>query len=145
MFRGLVAAGRPIFLSVEGQPDVRVITKGGYGNSKRVGHDITASWTSMASLVDIGAGLWPFAHNATDPALGGWFNDLGARGRARMRRVAEEGSALGGRSSLSLRVCASADDLPLHPSQSLADMLEIGRGEFAGLAGLPAARAHYSL
>ena len=76
MFRGLVAAGRPIFLSVEGQPDVRVITKGGYGNSKRVGHDITSSWTSMVSLVDIGSGIWPFAHNSTDPAYGGWFSDL---------------------------------------------------------------------
>ena len=76
MFRGLVAAGRPILLSVEGQPDVRVITKGGYGNSKRVGHDITSSWTSMTSLVDIGSGIWPYAHNSTDPAYGGWFSDL---------------------------------------------------------------------
>ena len=76
MFRGLVAAGRPIFLSVEGAPDVRVITKGGYGNSKRVGHDISPEWMSMVSLVDIGSGIWPFAHNSSDPAYGGWFSDL---------------------------------------------------------------------
>ena len=66
MQRGLWDAGRPIVLSVEGAPDVRNITHGGYGNSKRVGHDITATWTSMASLVDTGAGLWPFAHNCSD-------------------------------------------------------------------------------
>jgi hypothetical protein len=30
----------------------------------------------MISLVDIGAGLWPFAHNSKNASLGGWWNDL---------------------------------------------------------------------
>ena len=42
-------------------PPADIITHGGYGNAKRVGHDISPSWGSMISLVDIGSGLWPFA------------------------------------------------------------------------------------
>lgn len=44
----------------------------------RVGHDITASWESMVSLVDIASGLWPYAHNASSNLGdgGGWWNDL---------------------------------------------------------------------
>jgi len=76
MQQGLWAAGHPIVLTVEGQPDVRVITHGGYGNAKRVGHDITSSWTSMVSLVDVGSGLWPYAHNSTNASVGGYWNDL---------------------------------------------------------------------
>lgn len=30
----------------------------------------------MISLVDIGAGLWMYAHNSTNPLYGGWWNDL---------------------------------------------------------------------
>jgi hypothetical protein len=30
----------------------------------------------MISLVDIGAGLWPYAHNSKDATYGGWWNDL---------------------------------------------------------------------
>ena len=30
----------------------------------------------MVSLVDIGSGLWPFAHNSTNSTVGGWWNDL---------------------------------------------------------------------
>lgn len=77
MQQGLWAASStPIVLSVEGDPDVRVITYGGYGNMKRVGHDISPSWKSMLSLVDIGSGLWPYAHNCSNVSVGGWWNDL---------------------------------------------------------------------
>lgn len=76
MQQGLWAAGRPIVLTVEGEPDVRVITYGGYGNAKRVGHDIEPAWKSMVSLVDIGSGLWPYAHGAINASVGGWWNDL---------------------------------------------------------------------
>jgi hypothetical protein len=36
----------------------------------------TAHWMSMVSLVDIGSGLWPYAHNSTNATFGGWWNDL---------------------------------------------------------------------
>ena len=52
----LSSAGQMI-LTVEGSPPAAVITHGGYGNAKRVGHDISPSWGSMISLVDIGAGM----------------------------------------------------------------------------------------
>lgn len=45
-------------LTVEGSPPADIITHGGYGNAKRVGHDISPNWGSMISLVDIGSGLW---------------------------------------------------------------------------------------
>ena len=101
MWAGLQATGRPIVLAVEGQPDVRVITHGGYGNSKRVGHDIESNFVSAVSLVDIGSSLYPYAHNSTNATVGGWWNDL--------------------------------------------DMLEVGRGDFAGAAGLHMAQMHFSL
>lgn len=63
-------------LTVEGNPPADIITHGGYGNAKRVGHDISPNWNSMISLVDIGAGLWPYAHNSQNPTYGGWWNDL---------------------------------------------------------------------
>ena len=37
-------------LTVEGNPTDTVITHGGYGNAKRVGHDISPTWLSMVSL-----------------------------------------------------------------------------------------------
>ena len=88
MWEGIQASGRPMILTVEGRyvttrlpahifsmgsvvilvltpmcpsPPADIITHGGYGNAKRVGHDISPSWGSMISLVDIGSGLWPFA------------------------------------------------------------------------------------
>ena len=76
MWAGIQASGRPMVLTVEGNPTDSLITKGGYGNAKRVGHDISPNWASMTSLVDIGAPLWPYAHNSTDPQYGGWWNDL---------------------------------------------------------------------
>ena len=68
------ATGRGIVLSVEGNPDVAIVSRGGHGNLRRVGHDITASWTSMTSLIDFGSGLYSYAHN--DSGTGGWWNDL---------------------------------------------------------------------
>ena len=75
-------------LTVEGNPDDALITKGGYGNAKRVGHDISPNWSSMISLVDIGAGLWMYAHNSTNATYGGWWNDL-VSGRGWGRNEAE--------------------------------------------------------
>jgi hypothetical protein len=79
MWQGIQASGRPMILTVEGSPPADIITHGGYGNAKRVGHDISPSWGSMISLVDIGSGLWPYAHNSKDPQYGGWWNDLDVR------------------------------------------------------------------
>lgn len=78
MFAAIVATGREMVLTVEGSPDNTICSvQGGCGNAKRVGHDISPQFMSMLSLVDIGSGLWPFAHNATQNATaGGWYNDL---------------------------------------------------------------------
>lgn len=76
MWQAIQASGRPMVLTVEGDPDDSLITRGGYGNAKRVGHDINANWMSMVSLVDIGSGLWMYAHNSTNSTVGGWWNDL---------------------------------------------------------------------
>lgn len=76
MWQAIQASGRPMVLTVEGDPDDALITKGGYGNAKRVGHDISARWLSMVSLVDIASNLWPYAHNSSNATFGGWWNDL---------------------------------------------------------------------
>ena len=73
MAAGLRATGRPIVLSIEGDADASVLTSGAYGQSKRIGHDISAHWRSMLSLVDIASGLWPFAHNGSAPGAVGPF------------------------------------------------------------------------
>jgi alpha-galactosidase len=71
------ASGRPMILSIEGGPSYANFTAGLLGNAHRVGHDITPEFNSMLSLVDIGSGLWSFAHNATlTPENGGVWNDL---------------------------------------------------------------------
>lgn len=75
MWLAIEASGRPMVLTVEGHPTDSLITLGGYGNAKRVGHDISPHWTSMTSLVDTGAGLWMWAHNSTNATYGGWFNE----------------------------------------------------------------------
>ena len=76
MWKSIQSAGRPMVLTVEANPIDKVITKGGYGNAKRVGHDISPYFQSMLTLIDIGSGLWPFAHNSTNSTFGGWWNDL---------------------------------------------------------------------
>jgi len=76
MWQGIQDSGRPMVLTVEGSPPASEITHGGFGNAKRVGHDISPSWSSMISLVDTGAGLWPYAHNSQNATYGGWWNDL---------------------------------------------------------------------
>ena len=66
-------------LTVEGSPDDSLLSAGGLGNAKRVGHDISPLWGSMLSLVDIGSGLWRFAHNSTNATFGGYWNGAGRR------------------------------------------------------------------
>ena len=78
MWQAIEASGRPMVLTVEGNPDDAKCSAGGLGNAKRVGHDISPNWASMTSLVDIGAGLWMWAHNGTNAKYGGWWNDLGS-------------------------------------------------------------------
>jgi alpha-galactosidase len=51
-----------------------LVADGAHGNARRIGHDIDAIWLSMVSLVDLGSGLWHFAHN--DTGNGGWWNDF---------------------------------------------------------------------
>jgi len=82
MWLAIEASGRPMVLTVEGRPTDALITLGGYGNAKRVGHDISPVWTSMTSLVDVGSGLWMYAHNSTNATFGGWWNDRAARAPA---------------------------------------------------------------
>lgn len=74
MQMALDAVGGNISLFVEGQPDITKVYTGAFGNGRRVGHDISANWQSMISLVDIAAGLWPYAH--TDTGTGSFFNWL---------------------------------------------------------------------
>lgn len=76
MWLAMELTQRPMVLTVEGRPTDALISQGGYGNAKRVGHDISPTFGSMISLTDIGAGLWPFAHNSSNPTFGGWWNDL---------------------------------------------------------------------
>ena len=68
------ATGSKLILTIEGQPPFPAVADGLHGNARRVGHDISPEWLSMTSLVDIGSGLWSFAHN--DTGSGGWWNDL---------------------------------------------------------------------
>ena len=72
MWQAMQDSGRPMVLTVEGKPTDSIISLGGYGNAKRVGHDISPQWTSMTSLVDAGSGLWMYAHNSTNATFGGW-------------------------------------------------------------------------
>ena len=76
MWLAIQASGREMVLTIEGNPDNSLGSAGGLGNAKRVGHDINPHWNSMTSLVDIGSGLWMYAHNSTNATYGGWWNDL---------------------------------------------------------------------
>jgi alpha-galactosidase len=67
--------GSGMFLSIEGTPPFPEVANGLFGQSRRVGHDISATWTSMLSLVDIGSGLWSFVHNGSSTSAG-WWNDF---------------------------------------------------------------------
>lgn len=68
------AVGGNMSLFFEGLPDITVVYTGDFGNGRRVGHDIEANWPSMISLVDTGAGLWPYAH--TDTGSGSFWSWL---------------------------------------------------------------------
>lgn len=130
MHEAIVAAGRPMVQTDEGAPDnANCSATMACGNAKRVGHDISPSWLSMMSLVDIGSGLWPFAHNST--GQGGWWNDLDSACSAKggqgvgdkepprpSMRLLEPASVLSS-AAFSLLLCShSLPPLPcvLHPS-----------------------------
>jgi len=57
-----------ITLTIEGGPDIKSVYTGCCGNARRVGHDISPRWNSMTSLIDVGSGLWPYAHNGSKSA-----------------------------------------------------------------------------
>lgn len=80
MQQAIWSVGRAITLTIEGGPDITKVYTGCCGNARRVGHDISARWNSMTSLVDVGAGLWPYAHNGSKSLNtsnpGGFWNDL---------------------------------------------------------------------
>ena len=57
MPNGPAQVGRPIVLTIEGGPDITEVYTGCCGNARRVGHDISARWLSMTSLVDVGSGM----------------------------------------------------------------------------------------
>lgn len=61
MQRALWNTGRPFVLAVEGDPPLANLSRGGFGNSSRVGADIRPTFDSIVSLIDQGAGLWPWA------------------------------------------------------------------------------------
>jgi alpha-galactosidase len=71
--------GKPMILTIEGGPNISEVSTGCCGQARRVGHDISADWVSMISLVDQASGLWVYAHNGSrstvQPAQGFW-NDL---------------------------------------------------------------------
>ena len=79
MWAAIQASGRVMVLMVEGAPSFANLTRGGLGNAHRVGHDISPLFNSMLSLVDIGAGLWMYPHNSSNPLYGGFYNDLDVR------------------------------------------------------------------
>jgi len=66
--------GGNMSLAFEGQPSIQDVYQGNFGNGRRVGHDISPSWLSAMTLVDIGSGLWPYAHN--DTGMGSFWNWL---------------------------------------------------------------------
>jgi hypothetical protein len=71
--------GSNMVLTIEGAPPIKDVYTGIAGNARRVGHDISPFWASMISLVDLGAGLWPYAHNGSLTTVkggGGFWNDL---------------------------------------------------------------------
>jgi hypothetical protein len=74
MQQAINEVGQNMTLAFEGVPEITKVYTGVYGNARRVGHDIEAGWISMITLVDIGSGLWPYAH--TDLGQGSFFNWL---------------------------------------------------------------------
>lgn len=145
------ATGRPMVLTTEGNPNNTACSViGGCGNAKRVGHDIGDNWNNVRvdslvafasgvhmpanccavqvqSLIDIGSGLWPFAHNATN--FGGWWN---------------------GKSSAASAVRISPAYIPESSCSVRADldMMQVSRGDFVCAADAPnlaRCRAHFTM
>ena len=76
MANALNSTGRPIVLSIEGAPPIATVSSGGYGNLRRVGHDIRPNWYSVVSEIDLSSGLHPYAHNGSlskVPGSGGFW------------------------------------------------------------------------
>ena len=78
MQQGIWASGRSMVLSIEGQPDPKQSSECGYGQMRRVGHDMVNTYKSAIGLVDLGSRLFPFAHNGSkyNATCGGFWNDL---------------------------------------------------------------------
>jgi hypothetical protein len=78
MQQGIWASGRSMVLSFEGQPDPKQSSECGYGQMRRVGHDMVNTYKSAIGLVDLGSRLFPFAHNGSkyNATCGGFWNDL---------------------------------------------------------------------
>ena len=77
MQQALDATGRKIMLSGEGGPDPKHCSVTGQcGNLRRIGHDITPFWSSIASMIDLSYRLAPFAHNASTASKSGFWNDM---------------------------------------------------------------------
>ena len=80
----------------------------------------------VQSLVDIGSGLWPFAHNSTNALYGGWWN---------------------GKYSVASSVhSVCTPSLPSLPAD--LDMMQVSQGDFSCAADAPSlarCRAHFSM
>ena len=76
MQEALIATGREIFHSMEGSPNISMVSgrPADYGGTHRSGHDVMATWFSMLSEIDLASGLHPFVH--ADEGHGSFFNDL---------------------------------------------------------------------
>lgn len=70
------ATARVMILSIEGEPPIANCSAGGFGNMRRVGHDLNDWYKSAVSLVDLGSGLWPYAHSDVNKSDGGFWNDF---------------------------------------------------------------------
>eukprot|EP00928_Gymnodinium_smaydae_P042121 TRINITY_DN28410_c0_g1_i1.p1 TRINITY_DN28410_c0_g1~~TRINITY_DN28410_c0_g1_i1.p1 ORF type:complete len:720 (+),score=80.71 TRINITY_DN28410_c0_g1_i1:42-2162(+) len=76
MQEALVATGRDIYHTLEGSPNISLVSAhpNRYGGSHRVAHDIMATWFSVLSEVDAASGLHHFVH--ADNGYGSFYNDL---------------------------------------------------------------------
>jgi alpha-galactosidase len=50
MAKAINNTGRDIVLSIEGEPPIATVSAGGYGNLRRVGHDIRPEWYVLHAL-----------------------------------------------------------------------------------------------
>ena len=69
--RAVTFVERPDRGMIDAAPEGAVIRQ-----MRRVGHDINAVWLSVMSLIDLAAGLWPFAHPGQPKGGDAFFNEL---------------------------------------------------------------------